>query len=151
MARIIINANSGGTGLRTVSPVAPKRSRQVLDPEVCAKIEARKTREGIRDARRKSRQKGPGGAIPQPVVDKTARVFVGIEPGTLVTVRGDRDTKWVVISLPSAKLRKRGTKEIVEVVSHTRRVGRAVVSVTLMGPDGITIEVPIGSCKPLYA
>lgn len=151
MARIIIDAVPRVRRLGTGDPVAPKPPRQVFDPEVCAKIEARETREGVRAARRKSRGKGPGGAIPQPVVDKTARVFVGIEPGTLVTVRGDRDTKWVVISLPSAKLRKRGTKEIVEVVSHTRRVGKAVVSVTLMGPDGITIEVPIGSCKPLHA
>ena len=59
-------------------------------------------------------------------------------------------SKWVVTTPPSAKLQKRGTDEIVEVHSHTRRVGKAVVSVTLMGPDGIIIEVPIGWCKPVY-
>jgi len=120
--------------------------RRVLDEEVAAKIEAGKTRAG----RKAKRNKAPDGTRPKPVDNKSKRSFVGIEPGQLVMVRGYRDTKWIVTTPPSAKFQRRGTGETVEVQSHTRKVGKAVVSVTLMGPDGVMIDVPIGWCKPVY-
>ena len=143
MAKVLVNPGTGPT--RQVM-AANTRTRQIVDPEVVAKVEAKHTRAG----RRAARKKGVDGGVPKPIDNKSKRVFVGIEPGQLVTVRGYRDIKWVVISEPSAKFRKRGTDEIVEVKSHTRRVGKATVSVTLMGPDGVQVEVPIGWCKPLH-
>ena len=143
MAKVLVNPGTGPT--RQVM-AANTRTRQIVDPEVVAKVEAKSTRAG----RKAARQKGVDGKVPKPIDNKSKRVFVGIEPGQLVTVRGYRDIKWVVISEPSAKFQKRKTGEIVEVKSHTRRVGKAVVSVTLMGPDGVQVEVPIGWCKPLH-
>ena len=148
MAKVLINPSAGPS--RQIVGERSVRSREVLDPKVAEKIEARETRAGVRAANKKRRQKGVDGGVPKPIDNKSKRVFVGIEPGNLVTVRGYRDIKWVVISEPSAKFQKRGTGEIVEVKSHTRRVGKAVVSVTLMGPDGVQVEVPIGWCKPLH-
>ena len=143
MAKTLINPSSGPT--RQVMGTAT-RTRQIVDPAVEAAIEAKSTRAG----RKAKRQKGVDGGVPKPIDNKSKRVFVGIEPGNLVTVRGYRDTKWVVISEPSAKFQRRATGEIIEVKSHTRKVGKAVVSVTLMGPDGVQIDVPIGWCKPLH-
>lgn len=143
MAKVIMNPPSGPT--RQVV-AAGARTRQIVDPAVAAAAAARVTRAG----RSAARKKGVGGGVPQPIDNKSKRAFVGIEPGGLVTVRGYRDTKWVVISPPSAKFQQRGGGEIVEVKSHTRRVGKAVVSVTLMGPDGVRVEVPIGWCTPLH-
>jgi len=143
MAKILVGPHTGSTR-QVMAPAT--RTRQIVDPNVEAELAAKATRAG----RKAKRQKGVDGGVPKPIDNKSKRVFVGIEPGQLVTVRGYRDIKWVVISEPSAKFQKRKTGEIVEVKSHTRKVGKAVVSVTLMGPDGVQVEVPIGWCKPLH-
>jgi len=144
--KTIINPAAAVTRRILVNEGTAAPQRRVLDEEVAAKIEAGKTRAG----RKAKRNKAPDGTRPKPVDNKSKRSFVGIEPGQLVMVRGYRDTKWVVVSEPSAKFQRRGTGETVEVQSHTRKVGKAVVSVTLMGPDGVMIDVPIGWCKPIY-
>lgn len=142
----IINPAAAPTRRILVEGEGTAPQRRVLDEATAQAIAARSTKAG----RKAKRNKAPDGTRPKPVDNKSKRSFVGIEPGQLVMVRGYRDTKWVVISEPSAKFRRRGTGETVEVHSHTRRVGKAVVSVTLMGPDGVIIEVPIGWCKPIY-
>ena len=144
MARVILNPLPATIKHRVLvesqdnGETTPIRHRQILDPSV----------HQVKKANKKSRKRGVGGVRPKPVEQKLNREFVGIGPGQLVTVRGYRDTKWVVIEEPSAKLSNPLTGEKTEIQCHTRRVGKVAVSVTLMGPDGIQICVPIGWVKP---
>jgi len=146
MAKVILNPSPAG--VRRVVVAAgegeqlPVRTRQILDPRLVSTTPKARKRSG--------RKKGVGGEIPKPIGEKSNRQFIGIVPGQLATVRGYLNIRWVIITEPSAKFTKLDGEEV-EVQSHTRQVGKAVVSVTLMGPDGVQICVPIGWVKPFLA
>lgn len=71
----------------------------------------------------------PEGDRPSPLISPRNRRFVAIEIGDLVTVKGDRDQKYVVTSLPP-RSEKRGAE------------------VELLEPGGRLVKKPLGWCRP---
>jgi hypothetical protein len=71
----------------------------------------------------------PEGERPTPLKSPRNRRFVAIEVGDLVTVKGDRDQKYVVTSLPP-RSEKRGAE------------------VELLEPGGRLVKKPLGWCRP---
>jgi hypothetical protein len=71
----------------------------------------------------------PEGERPKPLVSPRNRRFVAIQVGDLVTVKGDRDQKYVVTSMPP-RSDKRGAE------------------VELLEPGGKLVKKPLGWCRP---
>lgn len=71
----------------------------------------------------------PAGERPKPLISPRNRRFVAIEVGDLVTVKGDRDQKYMVIALPPRSV-KRGAE------------------VELLEPGGKLVKKPLGWCRP---
>ena len=108
-------------GKRTITdPAAGKRTRTITHPSFKS---ARQVRE---EAKRGAAEK------PEPTSHRSRRMIVGIQPGDLVRVRGDRDHKYVVLSVPDFR---------------GRWQGRNVSTVDLLGPTG-PVTVPLRFCTP---
>lgn len=105
---------------KTIISPSPGPRRTVVDPTVPTAAENRK------------RAKATASERPQPVSSRARRLIVGIQPGDLVSVKGFRMTKWVVLSVPDFR---------------GRWQGRAVTTVELLGPNGPE-TVPLRFCTP---
>ena len=106
-------------GKRTITEPAT-RKRTITDPSFKS---ARQVRE---EAKRGAAEK------PEPTSHRSRRMIVGISPGDLVRVRGDRDHKYVVLAVPDFR---------------GRWQGRNVSTVELLGPTG-PVTVPLRFCTP---
>jgi len=71
-----------------------------------------------------------------PVAQPGTRKFVAIKAGQLVRVKGDRDSKYLVIADPEQEVRS------------VRRKGPTMVQ--LLAPDGTIVSVRLGWCIPFY-
>lgn len=116
---------------KMIAPPAP-RERKILDPEV-------KT---ARERRKEAKEKAPGGK-PKPIVQRGARKFVGINPGLLVRVRGERDTKFLVVSEPYREIRGE------RIPAVTRGTGSYPTMIDILGPSGPR-TVRLGWCIPVH-
>ena len=112
---------------KILAPSAPKE-RKILDPEV----------KSAREIRKETKKKAPGGK-PKPIASKGARKFVGIVPGSLVRVRGERETKFVVVSDPYREVKGE------RIPAVTRGTSKCPTMVDLMGPAGLR-TVRLGWC-----
>jgi hypothetical protein len=110
---------------------APKE-RKILDPDVMSAKERRK----------ETKKNAPGGK-PKPTTAKGTRKFVGIVPGQLVRVSGERDTKFVVVSDPYREIKGE------RIPVTTRVAGKHPSMVDLLGPDGPR-TVRLGWCIPFH-
>ena len=115
---------------KLMAPPAPKE-RKILDPEV-------KT---ARERRKEAKEKAPGGK-PKPIATKGARKFIGITPGLLVRVRGERDTKFIVVSEPYREIKGE------RIPAVTRGTGKYPTMIDLLGPAGPR-TVRLGWCIPV--
>lgn len=117
------------------------RQRVILDEEVLSRRVADKSKGERKTA--KHVVETPDGKKPLPVTHRRNRQFVGIVPGQLVRVSGERDTKFVVVSEPYREIRG-------ERIPVTTRVAGAHPSlVDLLGPDGPR-TVRLGWCIPFH-
>ena len=108
-------------GKRTIiDPAAGKRERTITDPSF-------KSAQEVRDEAKRTADERP-----EPVSHRSRRMIVGISPGDLVRVRGDRDHKYVVLGVPDFR---------------GRWQGRRVSTVELLGPSG-PVTVPLRFCTP---
>ena len=116
---------------KMIAPPSPKE-RKILDPEV-------KT---ARERRKETKSKAPGGK-PKPTTAKGTRKFIGIVPGLLVRVNGERDTKFLVVSEPYREIRGE------RIPAVTRGTGKYPTMVDLIGPAGPR-TVRLGWCIPVH-
>ena len=115
---------------KLMSPPAPKE-RKILDPDV----------KSAKERRKEAKKNAPGGK-PKPIVAKGARKFVGITPGLLVRVRGERDTKFLVVSEPYREIKGE------RIPAVTRGTGKYPTMIDLLGPGGQR-TVRLGWCIPV--
>ena len=101
---------------KLIQPPSP-RTRTLVDPQ-----------------HKSPQRETPDGRPPEPTTHRSYRRIVGIQPGELVRVRGDRDGKYVVVSPPE---------------SEKRWQGRKVTTVELLGPGGL-VTVPLRFCTPYH-
>ena len=115
---------------KILAPSAP-RERKILDPEV----------KSAKERRKEAKKNAPGGK-PKPITAKGSRKFIGITPGLLVRVRGERDTKFVVVSDPYREVKGE------RIPAVTRGTSKCPTMVDLMGPAGLR-TVRLGWCIPV--
>jgi hypothetical protein len=133
MARILVAPIDSVTKTKTL--IAPRTKRVIVDEDFASSVVEKNSRSGKRELRKK----GPGGTIPKPKVQPAARRFIGIEPGCIVSVKGYRNTNFLVLDEASAEFKNKYTGEILTIKSNKRAVGNATVMVTLLGTDNLVM------------
>ncbi len=116
---------------KLMAPPAPKE-RKILDPEV----------KSAKERRKEAKEKAPDGK-PKPLTQRRNRKFIGIVPGLLVRVNGERDTKFLVVSEPYREIRGE------RIPAVTRGTGKYPTMVDLIGPSGPR-TVRLGWCIPVH-
>jgi hypothetical protein len=117
--------------MKKILAAAPTKERKILDPEV----------KSAKERRKEAKKNAPGGK-PKPTTAKGTRKFIGITPGLLVRVRGERDTKFLVTSEPYREVKGE------RIPAVTRGTSKSPTMVDLLGPSGPR-SVRLGWCIPV--